>query len=198
MIELPALPAPNGVNAFLIDFGLTLRPATGGAVQRVGRAGSRFRVELTFPPMRGSDAKLFISRLIRAKREGGLRVDFPLLDVPQGSPGAPVVNGAGQSGTSLALRGLTPGYVFQEGYWLSLIDASGQPYLHNVTTGGTANGSGLVTLSVEPPLRYPFADGATALVAQPVVEGFIDGNEWGWSIDVARLYGLSVTIEEAA
>lgn len=197
MIELPELPAPNGVSATLIDYGLTQRPATGGAVQRVGRPGSRFRIDLSFPPMVGDDARKFIARLLRAKREGGIRVEFPILDVDQGIAGSPVVDGAGQTGTTLNLRGLTPSYLFKEGFWLSIIDTAGQPYLHNVTAPATANGSGQATISIEPPLRFPFPNGATVMLENPVIEGFIDGGEWSWDINVARHYGLSVTIEEA-
>lgn len=198
MIELPALPAPNGVAPALLDFSLTIRPATGGPVQKVARPGSRYRIEVTFPPMQPDVARVFVSRLLEAKRTGGLVIEYPLLGVSQGSPGSPVVNGAGQAGTSLAVRGLTVGYPFQEGYWISIISAAGQHYLHNVRVPVTANGSGLATLTIEPPLRFPFADGATILVAQPKIEGFIEGGEWSWSIDVARHTGISFVLEEAA
>lgn len=197
MIELPDNPAPNGVSASLIDYSLTIRPATGGPVQKVGRPGSRFRAELSFPPMVGETARKFIARLLKAKREGELRVEFPLLDVPQGIAGSPVVDGAANAGTSLPLRSLTPFYVFKEGFWLSLVNAAGQPFLHNVTAPAVADADGNVTITIEPPLRFPFPDGATVLVERPVIQGFIDGGEMGWSINVARHYGLGVTIEEA-
>lgn len=198
MIELPDLPAPNGCAITLLDFSLTLRPPTGGEVQKVTRAGSRFRIDLTFPPMEVEDAQVFIARLLRAKREGSLRVDFPLLDAPQGLPGSPVVDGAGQAGTTLRLRAGAVGYDFKEGSWLSLIDPTGQPYLHNVTAPAEVGTDGKVILSIEPPLRYPFPDGAQVLIQQPVVEGFVDGPEWGWDISLAHHYGLAVSIEEAA
>src|SRR3546814_1909417 len=64
-------------------------------------------------------SRIFIARLLKAKREG-LRIPYPLIDVPQGAPGSPVVDGADQSGTTINLRGLTPGYAAKEGYWLSI------------------------------------------------------------------------------
>lgn len=198
MIELPASPAANGVSCTLLDYGITLRPPLGGEVGRYGRAGGRYRVEITYPPMTGDTARRFISRLLEAKRKGKLRVPFPLLDVPQGSPGSPVVDGAGQSGTTLNVRGCTAGYTFKEGYWVSILDANDRPYLHNIRAVATASALGAVALTVEPPLRTSFADGATVLVSKPVIEGFIDGGEWTWTIDLARTYGLSVVIEEAA
>ena len=125
-----------------------------------------------------------------------LRVPYPLLD-PQGSPGAPVVDGAGQSGTSLAVRGLTPGYAVKEGFWLSIVDADGQHYLHTATAPVRADTSGDATLSIAPMLRVPFADGAAVNLAVPMVEGFVDGN-WGWDIPVNRLTAVQFPLEEAA
>lgn len=198
MIVLPDGIQPSGIKLALIDYGLTLRPALGGAVQRVSRAGSRYRADVSFPAMKGSDARRLISRLLEAKRAGLLRITFPLLDETQGIPGAPVVDGAGQAGTSLNIRGLTPYYGFKEGFWLSILDAAGQPYLHNCRSNVVASSAGLATIAIEPPLRAPFANGATILLATPVIEGFVDGGEQSWDIDVERIYGMSVTIEEAA
>jgi hypothetical protein len=197
MILLPTGINPNSIKLAMLDYGLTLRPALGGAVQRVSRAGSRYRAEMTFPPLKTANAQQMISRLLEAKRTGGIRINFPLMDMPQGTPGMPVVNGAGQSGTSLVIRGLTAAYTFKEGFWLSIVAASGQPYLHNCRAALSADGLGNATILIEPPLRVPFLDGATILIAAPVIEGFIDGGEWSWDIDVQRTYGMSLTIEEA-
>jgi hypothetical protein len=195
---LPEKPAPNGVNPTLLDFGITLRPATGGPVAKVDRPGSRFRIEASFPPMVPSVARVFISRLLEAKRSGHLLIEFPLLGESQGSPGSPVVDGAGQAGATLRLRSLNPGYRIKEGYWLSIIDANGQHYLHNARSVVKVGGDGRAAFGIEPPLRHPFVDGARVLLAQPMVEGFIDGGEWSWSVDVARFSGISFLLEEAA
>lgn len=196
MITLPDLPAPNGVEPSLIDYGVNLRAALGGGTVRVNRPGNRFRLNVTFPLMTPEVARVFVSRLIRAKQEG-LRLPYPLLSETQGSPGSPVVNGAGQSGTAIALRGLTAGYAFAEGSWLSIV-GGGQHYLHNVTNAVTANGSGLATVSIAPALRFPFPDGAVVHIAQPMVDGFVDGESADWTIRVDHLVQLGFTIEEFA
>jgi len=197
MIELPTDPAPNGVQPTLLDFGMNLRPSTGAAVLRVDRKGSRYRLQVSLPPMLPSVSRIFVSRLLKAKREG-LRIEYPLIDVPQGAPGSPVVDGAGQTGTSLAIRGLTPGYAAKEGYWLSIEDENGQHYLHNVSETARADGSGEATLNITPELRAPFLDGATVHLAKPMVEGFVDGNEWSWTIPANKLVAIEFTLEEAA
>lgn len=196
MIELPADPAPNGVTPRLIDYGLTLRSPTGGSALRVDRAGSRFGAEISFPPMPAKTARVFVSRLLAAKSEG-LRIEYPLLGESQGVPGAPVVDGAGQAGALLAVRGLTPFYACKEGFWLSIEDADGQHYLHNCRATVVADASGDAAISIVPALRVPFADGATIHLAKPMIEGLVDGDEFAWQIPVNKLIALAVTIEEA-
>lgn len=142
-------------------------------------------------------ARVFVSRLLAAKSEG-LRIEYPLLGEGQGIPGAPAVDGAGQAGKSLVLRGLTPHYAAKEGFWLSIEDAAGQHYLHNVRATVVAGADGKASLSIEPALRVPFADGAAIHLDRPMIEGLVDGDEWGWQIPVNRLIALAVTIEEAA
>jgi hypothetical protein len=147
--------------------------------------------------MKPKEARVFVSRLLDAKSEG-LRIEFPLIDVDQGLPGSPVVDGAGQAGKTLDIRGLTPYYGFKEGFWLSIEDASGQHYLHNCRSNLVTGSDGKATIDITPALRTPFADGATIHLAKPMIEGFVDGNEWSWQIPVDKLIALSVPIEEAA
>ena len=196
MIELPKLPAPNSVSPALIDFGFVQRPSLGGRATRIERAGGRYRAEIGFPPMKPELARVFVSRLLRAKSEG-LRIEFPLLEVSQSPCGAPVVDGAGQTGKTLAIRGLTPHYAFREGFWLTLIDGfDGARYLHNCGTTVAAGADGRATIALAEALRVPFADGASVLLARPTIEGFVTGEDWQWQIPVERLIALSVPIEE--
>lgn len=197
MIELPTTPAPNAVNAELIDYGFNQKPATGAGALRVDRPGSRFRLEVSFPVMRADTARVFISRLIAAKSEG-LRMPYPLLGVNQGNPGNPVVNGSGAIGSTLPVRGLTPGYQIKEGFWLTVIDADGIYYLHNVRANVFANASGQATLTIKPILRAPLADGDTILLGNPMVEGVIEELS-SFPLGLADLVdGLSFTLEEQA
>lgn len=195
MIEFPANISPNGATPTLVDYGGVLRSAIGGATQKIDRLGSRFRVELTYPPMSEVDGRIFVSRLIRAKREG-LRVEYPLLSVDQGTPGAPQVNGSGQTGFTLAAKGFAPGYLGKEGYWFSIV-RNGQHYLHNVTSNFTADGTGNATISIFPALRVPFLNNDVLHFAKPMIEGVVDGDEIGWQLSLAHLIEFSVTIEEA-
>lgn len=197
IVELPEDPAPNGVQVALRDFGMHLEPSTGAEVLRVDRKGSRHRLMVSLPAMPTDQARVFISRLKRAKRQG-LRIPFPLVDVNQGSPGAPVVDGAVPTGHTLPLRGLTPGYACKEGYWLSIEDENGRHYLHSVSISGRAAADGTLEVELDEALRWPFEDGATVHLAKPMVEGFVRGEEWQWAIPVDRLIRLEFPLEEAA
>lgn len=198
MIELPDHYAPSAARVALVDFGFVQRPALGGAMARINRPGSRFQIELSWPPMRADDARVLIRRLTAAKAEG-LRVLFPLQGVSQGEPGASVVvDGGGAAGTSLPLRGLTPHYAVKEGWWLTAIDADDNRYLHQVAAPAAADGTGDVVLTVTPMLRAPLADGDVVLLAAPTVEGVVI-EDIGWEQSPGALTsGIGCVIEEAA
>lgn len=196
MITLPPTPAPNDCSPRVISFDLHARPSTGAAVQTIYRPGSRWALDFTYAKMNANVARTFTSRLVRAQR-AGLRMAVPLLGVSQGAPGAPLVDGDYPSGTALPLKGCTPGYEFGEGYWLTLIDAAGDYFLHQVVGSAIANGSGLVTLSIETPIRAPFLDGATVIADAPMVQGFIENVSWGMRLG-GLVEGVGFTLEEAA
>lgn len=196
MIVLPDWAIPNGASPQLMDFGIVLRPATGAAVTRIDRPGNRFQVQFSFPPMKADKARLVVSRLIAAKSDG-LRIEYPLLGVKQGSPGSPVVDGTSAAGTSLPLRGLNPGYTAKEGFWLTVIDADGTYYLHNVRANVVAGSDGKATLTVSPMLRSELADGATVLLGKPMVEGLVTSDA-SWSLPTNHLIEIGFTLEEAA
>jgi hypothetical protein len=197
MITLPSTPALNGASPALIDFGGVMRPPLGGRALKINRIGSRFRVACSLPPMPANVGRVFVSRLLQAKREG-LRIKFPLLGVDQSGSPAIIVDGAGQAGLFLSVRQVTPGWTAREGFFFSIADAMGQLYLHIVRADATANGLGKMTIPIEPALRVPFIDGAGVLFTQPLVEGLVDGDEIGWQMSLAHHIGIEFMIEEAA
>lgn len=197
MIDLSDDMIPNGFDDELLDFGFYQRPSSGASLLRVDRSGSRMKVALTFPPLRPDDARKVLPRLKRAVREG-LRVRWPLVDVSQGLPGSPVVDGDEPSGTTLPVRGLTPGYVAKVGYVFHIEEAAtGARYFHEIQETVVADGSGNAEFDIEPPLRAPFADGDVIELAAPTIEGALI-DPVGSSLNVNRLrYPSTLIIEEA-
>lgn len=195
-IELPEWAVPNGASAALVDAGGVMRSPLNTAALRVDRPGSHYRIALSFPVFdEPRDGRVIVSRLIRAKRQG-LRVPYPLPE-SQGAVGSPVVDGAGQAGLTLMVRGLTPRVAIREGFWLSIEAASGQHFLHNVAGEVLAGADGRAALTLSEMLRAPFLDGARVHLARPMVEGVVDGGEQAWSLSVEHQVSIECMLEEA-
>lgn len=196
MIELPAVVVPVTATQTLVDAGGVMRSPLNTRALRVDRPGSHYMAQLDFPPVTDpATARVVVSRLIRAQRLG-LRTWWPTPDA-QIVAGAPVVDGDGQAGTSLAVRGIQPGTAVREGWWLSVMDAGGQSYLHNISTGAVAGADGSVTLPLSEALRAPLVDGTTVRLVSPQIEGIVVGDAREWSLSVERFVGFTVTVEEA-
>lgn len=196
MIVLPDGVDPSAIVPSLIDFGIVQRPPLGGKLFRINRLGNRFRAKVSLPPLPNADiGRVVISRLLKAKTQG-LRIAFPLVGIDPGSPGSPLVKGANQAGSSIALDGFTPGYVMREGYWFSIV-TSGQHYLYNVAADATADGSGNITVPIVPSLRRSPADNDVVHALQPMIEGLVDGEEWEWTYSLDHHAGIEFEIEEA-
>ena len=196
MIELPAWAVPNDAPAIaLVDAGGTMRSPLNTAALRVNRPGSHYRATLTFAPMEPREGRIVVSRLIRAQREG-LRIEFPLPE-PQPLGGAVVIDGAGQSGLALAVRGMTPRTVVREGWWLSIEPEAGPRCLHNVAGEVIAGADGRAILLLGEMLRAPFADGTRVNLVRPTIEGLVDGDAREWALSVDQLTTIGFTIEEA-
>lgn len=195
MIELPVMPQPQGCSPAFVDHGGFIRPMLGGTVQRINRMGARFRFEIAMPPMPSADAgRVWLSRLLRGKQEGA-RLPLPLLAFNPGAAGAVVVAGAGQAGQTLNVKGANPYYAFREGQWFSIL-TGGRHRLNQVTAETIASATGAATLPLLTSLREQPADLDACHFAQPMIEGFIGGDELGWQMTLAHNLELSFTVEE--
>ena len=195
MIELPTGVYPRSAKASLLDYGVIVRPSSGAPAQRYDRLGSRYAMEFELPPMVPETARLVRARLVKAKR-AGLRMPVPLPEGQQGSPGAPLVDGTDSAGTTLKLKGLTPGYMVREGYWLNVTDAAGALYLHDVAEPVRAGTDGKATVTLGIPLRCALANNAAVLLSRPVIEGLLT-SDVSMTDPVGRLVsGVTFTIEE--
>lgn len=193
-LALPASPAPANVTMSQIVFGREHVPIFGGPSTRVMGLGSRFSMEVVMPMMAYDDARVWISKFLQA--EG----DTVLMDVPQpgldiGNPGSPVVDGSGQLGMFLKVRGLTPGYVLRTGQFFSLV-VSGQRFLYCLLEDAVANAQGKARIHFWPMMRRQPQDGGVLEIAQPKIEGFAAKGGFEWSVDAAQHTGLEFKIDE--
>lgn len=164
-IVLPSDPWPSGVSFRPVRAGFDL-PGTFGVDQRVSRLGDRWAMDVQMPPMPYGDTALrWVARLSRARGEV-VRMRVPQPGLAVGDPGDVLVNGAGQSGTSLIVDGVNAPTSLREGQWVS-ITTGGRSYLHLVAADLTMTtpGAGKVMQVVTTSDRTQSAIGAVAVQA---------------------------------
>lgn len=195
-IMLPTDPGPNGMELNYVEFGGVLTPALGGASQRINRPGDRHAVVCSMPPLILEPfGRIWINRLRLAVQMGAI-AEFLQPDFHIGSPGAPVINGGGQSGKTISLRGFTDFYQVREGQAFSII-IGGRRYLHFGDETKRANSDGSMVLTISPMLRAAPADGDVCEFGQPKIEGILSDDAKRWTTDLNRHVGVSFTITEA-
>lgn len=196
MIDLSAINIQGAV-PHLLDWGSEQTAVLGGVSSRVDRLGSKHQIDVTVPPLvQEPDGRIWVSRLKRAKSQGGI-MQFPQLDLVVGSPGAPVITTAAVGGTSIAIGGVTHGYVVREGQWLT-ITSGGRGYLYSADADAAVDTNGHVTLTITPMLRAPAAVGDIVNLVAPTIEGWIGGDDFSWTVDNAHHVGLQFSITERA
>lgn len=191
------LPSHTGIR------GITFRMASQNVVsfspftyqqQVISHAGRRWEVDVTLPPMKHADARIWLAWL--AKLDGSLHtfnLGDPLGCVPQGEAGGtPLVAGASQTGTSLDVDGCT---LSQTG-WLKAGDyiqlgTLGSARLYMVTDDVDTDGAGAATISVWPAINTAPADDAAVIVADTVATFRLSSNVSTWSADEAAVYGIN-------
>lgn len=180
-----------------IDFGGTQGGVLGGSDQRVNRLGNRWKMTAIIPPVSARLADEWGAALTEGL-QNGVSFAVPEPGLPSGSPGAVLVNGAGQAGAALAVDGGTVGYVIRTGKWFSIL-TGGRRYLHKATAAVQLGAGGSGTIPLTPLLRAIPADNAPVELARPRIEGLLEGVP-SWRITRQRIAedGITFTIREAA
>lgn len=191
-IALPDWPAPAQMTPRLVTGRAELRPAWGGDVQRLNRAGSRYAIDVQLPTMTYLDAQAWAD-IDTEDQTVTMKIIQPGLEI--GSPGTPLVKGASQSGSSLIVDGLTPNHIIQKNRWFTLA-ISGRLYAYRVATQVVADAAGEATITLRTMLRVSPADNAVIDLAAPRIEGFATVPEGAWATDTAGHVTLAFSIEE--
>ena len=155
------------------------RPAFGRATAGISRMGDHWSVEVDPGALALEQGLAFIADVIEGRRTA-LRI--PQLDVDTGALGLTIVDGAGQSGESLNVRGFEAQAVVRKGWFLSIIHA-GERSTHQARAEAVAGADHRVTLSIWPMLSRPYADGDAVEIVEPWIEGVLTK---GGDFDVSR------------
>ena len=161
------------------------------ATQRAALGGSRWTASLSLPPMKRDRAAVWQAFFLQL--EGGANTFFafdPDAPAPRGqarlTPGTPLVNGANQSGSALAIDGCPASVV---NYLLpgDYFGVNGE--LKMVVAPVSTNGSGQVTLTFKPALRNKPADNAPVTLVKPTCTmALVDDQQAIWECDVTGVY----------
>lgn len=180
-IELPTRPGIRNANPGLLDWGGRLVPILGGPVQNIRRLGTRLSLEFELPPVRNEPhGREWIAKLLQAKLEGAM-ARWVQDGFSAGAPGAIVVDGGSQTGTTLQVKGGTRGYAVRYGQFFSLVH-DGRRYLHMVTTPTRLDANGKAELGILPMLRVIPDDGDACEFAVPKIQGSLIGDERRWKV----------------
>jgi hypothetical protein len=196
-VVIPVLTGYVSAVPEFIDNNVRLVPPGGGVVQTLYRLGSRWALNVALPVAKEGPNLRALTTAILTARSAGASYPWPQPGLVIGTPGSPLVNGAGQAGTALILKSVAAGYGFQVGQAISIL-TGGRRYLHLVTAAATASGGGAVTLAIYPMLRASPANNAPVEVAAPVIEGDITRENFSWEHDRDDFVPLAFRIEEVA
>ncbi|WP_294358471.1 hypothetical protein [uncultured Sphingomonas sp.] len=198
-IYLPPSPLPRSASPSPVVFGGWQTPPTGGVETWLGFMGSRLSMAIETPNLLPEpDGRLWTAALLDAWLTGEtVACRFPQPGFVIGSPGQIVVDGAGQAGMVLKVRGATPNYGFRRRQFFSLVHG-GRRYLHYVRENAGVGADGRATVPIGPMLRVEPSDGDTCEFGVPIIEGKLSGDASGWKMIPARVQGLSFTISEIA
>lgn len=172
--------------------------ALGGPDLPNPRVGDRWMVDVsTATLIRNTECTGLLTSLMRASTDSA-RMEVRAYDIPApGTGNGAVVNGAGQTGSTLAVRGMSAGGVVRYGQPLS-INHLGVHFLYIAVPGTpmTVPAGGQMSIPIWPMLRFITVDGERCHIDDPQIEGALVGFDKGRSFVRDKMEPVSFTIRE--
>lgn len=199
-LDLPSFPAPRRISLGKHDtVGSARSPFSGVRQVQEWLAGKWWTVTVELPPMTAQNGQAW-SAWFGALR--GISGSFLIGDTANVNPrgvasGAPQVNGAGQTGFTLATKGWTPStpLILRSGDKIQISSGLGTRYHENLTDVDS-DSSGNATLNIWPALRGSPANGQALVTIAPKGLFCLSSNDRMVNIDEQLMYGLTFSAEE--
>ena len=174
-----------------------LRSSEGTSVQRISRLGQHWLFNCQVKAQTYEQALAWAALLEQSAELMTLKIAQPKLNI--GTPGTSVqVDGSGQTGSVLKLKGLPAGYVGKAGQWLSVV-TGGRRYVYRLRSNATASGAGIMDAPVNPMIRAAHLNNDVVEVAEPKVTGFVTLRTSASAINVnGHVLIIAFVIEEPA
>ena len=167
----------------------------GGADLQIARLGDRFAVDVSTSQLRQDpESRLLIASLMEATTADA-RIELRLPNRPKAIGSGIVVDGAGQTGSTLKLRGLFPYTELVHGRFFSVVHG-GVHFVYMARDRMVADANGKAALPIWPMLRFITVDGEQAAFDQPMIEGQLTGFDKGAGFERNRTKPMSFSIQE--
>ena len=162
--------------------------------QRFAQLGSRFAVDVTYPPMTHDRARRLIAALLRAETEEtvfSFRQPGLAQAVKTAAGVRPFSAPSSANATVINLGGDTAATILG-GQFGTVVGNDGRPRLVAVVQTNAVPGA----LIIRPPLRIPTSDASGVDFVNVRLQGF-GPKGVSWDVDEAHHYGLSFSIKES-
>lgn len=192
-LSFPSLsrPTPASVDWALVGNTQAFASPLSGAVQTLELPSPRWRFAMEFRNLLEPDAALLQAFLVQLRgRSGRFYMHNMARSAPRGvATGTPLVNGAAQTGNTLATDGWPPSTtgILKAGDFFGV---NGE--LKMLVADASSNVSGQATLTFEPPLRASPADNAAITTSQPTATFMLDEDAMRWVTHPPVSGGLGV------
>lgn len=194
VLTLPSDPAPRISAPRLVTARREASPPFGGGRTRSARLGSRWAFDITYPVMSYAESLAFTDL---EEEVGVIRVPLvqPGIDM-SGAGASPLVDGGGQLGNALQVKGLNNGVTIPKGVWMT-VEIAGQGFTYRVRQAVTVSGS-TALIPVRPLIRRSPPNNAVVKLADPYVEGLPDLDPNAFQCEPGGFVpSIRFTIEEA-
>lgn len=177
----------------------TLESPLTGSIQTIELPGARWAFTASWPGFTETDAALMQSFLAKLRGQANRFTMYNFArKVPRGTAaGVPTVNNESgspttlQTGTTLITKSWTAGVTLKEGDFFGV---NGE--LKMVTAAATADGSGNMTITFEPPLRASPAHGAAITYTNPTATFMLSNPVSEWNTAPGKFTDFTIQAQE--
>lgn len=181
--------------------GVNKSPFTGSR-QTIVYPGQWWAADVSLPPMKDADAQEWIAFLLKLNgKMGTFLMGDPAKATPSGSaastPGSPQVDGAGQTGHYLNIKGMPNSATnyLKTGDYIQL-GTTTDTRLYKLLEPLSSDGSGKGTATVWPRVRVAPSDSQPITVSNCVGLFSLAENNSGWDEEPGTIYTVSFSAEE--
>lgn len=199
-MDMPLYPASRRLTIRQLGAVAVAQSPFTGARQVQEWPADRWGFDVELPPMKEYDARVWFAWFAALRGQyGSFLIGDRTQVLPRGawSTMTPLVDGAAQSGRTLAVKGLSASIanVARSGDYLQ-VGSGATSRMHMVLMDASSDGAGKATLAIWPPLRESPANSAAIVVNGAKCVASLTSSQRDMTIDEAMVAGIKFSAEE--